>query len=310
MIRLATPDFKTLNNVNAFILNLIEAKGYVCHELDPYEAKRGITRTVLTFSFDFRSTNLPRTTSVAHQLHLRTSEAIMGTRITRGVRSAIDEVPSQITFLIQPSKGSDQKKGFEVKIRTEAMKILKMRRLGDYNVPNQARYQGIVSYNERFIRDIMGGLMAINTEEPHVIKALEYTKPALFDDDFLSKLPQPVHASLAEANGCYISGYHEACSVMLRKAIETAITIKFMQLGKESVLRDDQGNDIGLNRKLKLLPDHYGAIRREVKELDVVKWFGDRGAHDFKTNVSGDDLRDKVAPRIRAFMAHLNLRID
>jgi len=94
---------------------------------------------------------------------------------------------------------------------------------------------------------------------------------------------------------------------MIRKAIEIATTKKLRQEGKESRLYDLDGHEIGLGKKLDLLPDVAPGVARLMNEIRIVKWLGDVSAHDPRTKITPSDLQN-VAPLLRSFLANLGLK--
>jgi Domain of unknown function (DUF4145) len=122
------------------------------------------------------------------------------------------------------------------------------------------------------------------------------------------ELPDEVSYALAKANECYLSGHYEQSSVMFRKAIDFAIRLKLLQSGlNEKELFDEQGNELSLSAKIKLLRSHDLLTQKAAQNLDDIKWFGDLGAHS-KTRLVIDDVRDRVEPKVRTFLTGLALK--
>jgi hypothetical protein len=122
------------------------------------------------------------------------------------------------------------------------------------------------------------------------------------------ELPEEVSYFLAKANECYLSGHSEQSSVMFRKAVDFAIKLKLLQSGlNEKELFDQQGNELGLSAKIALLRSHDLLTPKTAQNLDEVKWFGDLGAHS-KTRLVTEDVRDRIEPKVRAFLTGLALK--
>ena len=124
----------------------------------------------------------------------------------------------------------------------------------------------------------------------------------------LDEIPSDVVTCIIDANECYISGHYNQCSVMLRKSIEVAIRIKILQLGlTTNPLLDKSGNEIGLSSKIKLLTKKNIIAHKNISDIEQVKWFGDKGAHG-TMRVAEQDMRNNIEPKIRSFLAGLNLK--
>jgi len=125
-------------------------------------------------------------------------------------------------------------------------------------------------------------------------------------DQLVPDLPKNVRICLTRANECYVSGHYEQASVMLRKAVEFASTIKLLQAKLGDKLFDDYGNELSLTGKIKMLRKHKLITQRTATDLDKIKWFGDIGAHRTMKIVQ-KDIQNNIEPKIRSFLAELNL---
>jgi hypothetical protein len=94
---------------------------------------------------------------------------------------------------------------------------------------------------------------------------------------------------------------------MIRKAIEIATTKKLRQEGQESRLYDAEGHEIGLGKKLDILPEVAPGVSRLMDQIKIVKWLGDVSAHDPRTKIRPSDLQH-VTPLVRSFLANLDLK--
>ena len=92
------------------------------------------------------------------------------------------------------------------------------------------------------------------------------------------------------------------------RLFEVATEIRVKQAGKSSELYDKDGNELTLRKKLALVAQVEPGVRSNVRDVENVKWFGDIGAHDPNTPVFARDIKDNVAPRIRAYLSNLALR--
>ncbi len=51
-------------------------------------------------------------------------------------------------------------------------------------------------------------------------------------------------------------------------------------------------------------------MKRDAEEMKVVKWFGDKGAHDSRMPIFAKDIQDNIAPKVRSFVSNLDLKIQ
>ncbi len=119
---------------------------------------------------------------------------------------------------------------------------------------DDSRYSDIITLNVRYIRSIMNGLVP--------------ARAPIVDS-------QEVAECLSEANCCFEAECYVACSVMMRKAVEVAVTKKFLQTR----------NELSLAKKLVYLVEIMPSIKPDAEGIGIVKWFGDKGAHDPRTQI-------------------------
>lgn len=133
--------------------------------------------------------------------------------------------------------------------------------------------------------------------------------PDLFGVEFVAHLPKEVSSCLRDANECFSISLVAPCSVMIRKALENAIRIKFYQMEKQDLMLDSNKQEIGFDDKLDRVSKYIPDMTNDVRTIkSTVKWFGDKGAHDPWTFMNIGDLKDNVAPKARAFLTKLQLR--
>lgn len=121
-------------------------------------------------------------------------------------------------------------------------------------------------------------------------------------------MPRDVGICLREANLCFQYECYVASSIMLRKAMEVAVNKKFLQSENANNLLDKEGNELSLSKKLVKLGEIVPGVRKDVEEMKVVKWFGDKGAHDPTMIVTPEALQTIVVPRLKSFLSKLSLR--
>lgn len=96
-----------------------------------------------------------------------------------------------------------------------------------------------------------------------------------------------------QINGCWSSGYHEACAVMARRMIETMIIELYYQRGWMNELKDPTTKDFyGLKTLVnKICSDsRFGFDSKFQKGLKALKELGDIAAHDYRVKIKKSDL--------------------
>lgn len=128
---------------------------------------------------------------------------------------------------------------------------------------------------------------------------------SLFPRTFLKRQHPDVRRCLQHADDCVRHGLWVPAAVMIRKALDMAVNLRLMQLGK--------GNDVysgefekPLPSRLELLSQSLPSIRKHIREVLTVKWFGDQAAHS-RMDVFEADIRSTIEPRLRSFLVHLGL---
>jgi hypothetical protein len=220
----------------------------------------------------------------------------------------VDSLPFDLLFKIGFGALPDQSKGFFIEIESVPTIVAKIRQLEWKDVDDRVQYDNIVYENKRVVGEIVHALGARVLGDPSVLKLREWSQPSpIIDDSLLERLPEEVGRCLRAANRCYVSGSSDACSVMIRKAIEVAATKKLRQEGQDSRLYDLDGHEVGLGKKLDLLASVVPGVTRVLDEIKRVKWLGDTSAHDPRTEIKPSDLQS-IGPLIRSFFAVLELK--
>jgi hypothetical protein len=129
----------------------------------------------------------------------------------------------------------------------------------------------------------------------------------IFDTLFLSKLPADIRRCLEQVEECGSHNLWVPASLMLRKTLDMATSLKLKQLGRESDLYDGSGQEKSFRIRLQLLVGALPALQRDMRDLHSIKWFGDKGAHT-RMDIYENDVRSLMAPRLRAFLADLDLK--
>ncbi|CAN5358223.1 hypothetical protein BH11PLA2_BH11PLA2_38270 [soil metagenome] len=105
---------------------------------------------------------------------------------------------------------------------------------------------------------------------------------------------------VTQANGCYEHQWFDACSVMIRRFVETLIIELYEAKGLESGIKDTGGDYLMLSKLIeKALAEKAWNLSRETKKsLPAVKSLGDRSAHNRRYVATKTDVQD-VIPGLR-----------
>ena len=103
-----------------------------------------------------------------------------------------------------------------------------------------------------------------------------------------------------QANGCFEHQWFDACSVMIRRFVETLIIELYEAKKKEVEIKDANGDFLMLSKLIdKTLAETSWNLSRETKKtLPLVKSLGDRSAHNRRYVATKRDV-DEVIPGLR-----------
>lgn len=271
-----------------------------------------LNRPLFETEFYIRLTH--RTPSVTMRLQkllgFKSQEEIENSLEFESLRNSLDDHPYKVTFWVNFEKIRENVSGYVIKIEIEPIILIKKRKIHYKPKLNQTKYNNIIEYNKAFINNIIacfGGAGIL--EEPKAIEHLELKQSNyLFEDEFLLVISKDIRECLIEANKCYSNECNRATSIMIRKSLEIAIIKKFYQTGNESRLYTESGEEISLNLKLKILREIIPKMNKYIKDIEIVKWFGDNNAHDPNSIIFARDIEHNIVPKTRAFLMNLELK--
>jgi hypothetical protein len=151
---------------------------------------------------------------------------------------------------------------------------------------------------------IRPGLEALNSSP--VPKTEQVLPMAVVQDtrDYIVSVAQ-------QANGCYEHAWFDACSVMVRRLVETLIIELYVHLNRAADIKGGDGSFLMLSGLVsKITSDQAIHLGRETKHgLPMVKSLGDRGAHNRFYTASKGDV-DKVIHVLRVIVEELVHQAD
>ena len=299
-----------IRGINRSVIDLMEKQGFLCIEAEPRDLVFGEKFfPCLTFLNDYRSERAGLWSDFKLAIHATNKSEINRRKLRKFLGTVRDEVPMKVTFTIEPSSRDGKINGYSLKIESEPAILLKKQVLGRERWIEPSRYGEIIGFNDRFQRTLISSLTVLQpVEGPAPISSRGNSPVPLIEWRFVETMPRDVETCLREANLCFEHDCFVACSIMLRKAMEVAVNKKFLQIGKGGELHDKEGNEHPLSKKLVKLGRFVPNVRKDVDDMKVVKWFGDKGAHDSTMSVNPEDLQTIVAPRLKPFLSKLEIR--
>lgn len=130
---------------------------------------------------------------------------------------------------------------------------------------------------------------------PHII----LKHPALkgFDSVIPKGLfPPGLDHVLSEIDLCLKSGAFTAASILIRKAVEVAIVLRFELEGKTNLLITDKGDTLSFNEKIEKAQSNNYLSPQRARDLRQIKSYGDAGAHSYKIVINQEDIQHAVVP--------------
>jgi len=173
------------------------------------------------------------------------------------------------------------------------------KRIDDYNYQSPEEEARVNRVLER---------VSIGTEEAKELgiateSSMEKESESLFDQNITKELPKPIQTLLYEAQIAFNNELYRSVSILLRSALEEGLTILIQQVGKNDDLYDN-GYEIGLHKKIKLVIDSLPEFRQIKADLDAVKWFGDKASHEASMPIIKRDIYD-TEPKFRLILVKL-----
>lgn len=105
---------------------------------------------------------------------------------------------------------------------------------------------------------------------------------------------------ITQANGCYEHQWYDACSVMIRRFVETLIVEVYEANGKAAEIQDANGDFLMLQKLIDAVlgVKSWNLSRETKKTLPLVKKLGDRAAHNRRYVATKKDV-DDIIPGLR-----------
>lgn len=109
--------------------------------------------------------------------------------------------------------------------------------------------------------------------------------------EVFEKLPKEIQKTIEGVKLCYEHDHADFCFMGIRKALNTAIHIRFRREGKEDELYDNNREPYKLPKWIELAKQNGFLSASLAKKLTKeVKIFGDVGSHDYRVDFHREDV--------------------
>jgi len=112
----------------------------------------------------------------------------------------------------------------------------------------------------------------------------------LFPPSVIEKLPEPVKRSIEQAVESYHREMYEPAAVMLRKAVQNGIVLRFEAEGVGQEVLQASGDALPLPKLIEKAQLARLVSSQQAKELMKVKWLGDTAAHSYANQITREDI--------------------
>ena len=122
-------------------------------------------------------------------------------------------------------------------------------------------------------------------------KGTEWGSELSIPEKVRKRVPKEVQVTLEGVRLCYQHGHADFCFMGLRKALSTAIHIRFKQAGKEAELYDINDEPYSLTKWIELAKQNGFLSATVAKQLaKELKFIGDISAHDYRVDFQREDV--------------------
>ena len=128
------------------------------------------------------------------------------------------------------------------------------------------------------------------------------SEESLLQPELISKLPEQIQALLLEAEKAFEVNHFRATVILFRSAIEEGITLLLKQIGKDKEMYNGKNFEAGLGEKIKMITEYTPSLKQVKRELQDVKWFGDKASHEARMPINPQDISNNLEPKLRLIL--------
>jgi len=128
---------------------------------------------------------------------------------------------------------------------------------------------------------------------------------SLLDSELVSKMPKHIQSLLIEAEKAYQVGLYRATGMIFRSVLDEGITLIFKKLGMGKKMYNDKNFEMRLGQKIEMITDYVQSFGQLKKELESIKWFGDKATHVPKMPIMKKDITNNLEPNLRLILTKM-----
>ena len=128
---------------------------------------------------------------------------------------------------------------------------------------------------------------------------------SLLDSELVSKMPKHIQSLLIEAEKSYQAGLYRATGMLFRSVLDEGITLIFKKLGMGEKMYNDKNFEMRLGQKIEMITDYVQSFGQLKKELESIKWFGDKATHVPKMPIMKKDITNNLEPNLRLILTKM-----
>ncbi len=124
--------------------------------------------------------------------------------------------------------------------------------------------------------------------------------------DLIDALPTNIGNILNEVNGCMAHGFLAAGAILLRKSLESALILKFVQEKAQKDITDTNGEYMELPAIVSIAKQKHYINSTLSRKIDKVKLLGDTAAHSYRIVIRAEDI-EPIRDIVRLAVEDLSL---
>lgn len=133
----------------------------------------------------------------------------------------------------------------------------------------------------------------------------EKQQDSLLNSELVSKMPKHIQSLLIEAEKVYQAGLYRATGMLFRSVLDEGITLILRKLGMGEKMYNDKNFEMRLGQKIEMITGYVQSFGQLKKELESIKWFGDKATHVSKMPIMKKDITNNLEPNLRLILTKM-----